>query len=134
MTHAALSARTLLLAAATAFAASAATADTASDRQAGKVHFPISRPPAAHRKELRQPEEGGGDPGEAAWRAAGSSRRCALSDPQLRLAAARPAGAAGGAQLCADRSRRAACAAHALPHLYPARPLAGVDRCKPPRP
>ena len=42
MTHAALSARTLLLAAATAFAASAATADAASDRQAGKVHFPIS--------------------------------------------------------------------------------------------
>src|SRR5258708_7846974 len=42
MTHAALSARTLLLAAATAFAASAAAADTASDRQADKVHFPIS--------------------------------------------------------------------------------------------
>src|SRR5258707_13208125 len=42
MAHAALSTRTFMLAAVITCAGSTATAETASDRQAGKVHFPIS--------------------------------------------------------------------------------------------
>src|SRR6266511_3291326 len=78
---------------------------------------------ASRRQDLREPEEGGGDPEPGPARAAGASRRRALPDPQLRLPGAGRAGASRGAQLFEDRQVLTPRAAHALAHLRAAGPV-----------
>ena len=72
----------------------------------------------ADRPDLRRVPQGGEDPGRTVQEAPAAPRRRALPDPQLRRAADREAGHAGGAALRRDRARRAARAAHALAHLH----------------
>ena len=57
-----------------------------------------------------------------------ASRRRALSDPPLRLSAARREGAQGGEALRQGRAGGAACTAHALAYLHARRLLEGIDR------
>ena len=93
----------------------------------------LLRPRAQHhaqpeRQDLREPAQGGRDPGAGVRAAARPSRRGPLPDPQLRLPADRPEGAARGAALRGHRALGAPRAAHALAHLHPRGRLAGVDR------
>ena len=83
------------------------------------------------RQDLRQSAQGRRHPRKGLRRAAEPSWRRALPDPQLRLPAHCPEGAARGQALRRHRPVRAPRAAHALAHLHPRRRLAGLDRYEP---
>ncbi len=78
-------------------------------------------------------QQGGGDPQQGLGRAAEPSRRRPLPDPQRRYGAICPGRPGRGDLLLEDRTRCAACAAHALAHLHPARFVAAIDRFEPRR-
>ena len=60
-----------------------------------------------------------------------SSRRCALSDPRLRLSAARRTGGSGRPEIREHRAGLSARAAHAVAHLHEAGDVGGFDRIEP---
>ena len=101
------------------------------DREAGVFYalalnaaaLPTDKTFANKRKAARNPQQGL----EGAARASG---RRALPDPQRRHGEIRRGRAAGGDLLFEDRAGGAACAAHAVAHLYAAGAVAAVDQVR----
>ena len=86
---------------------------------------------AEDRQGLRQPAKIRSHSGKALQTEPAASGGIALSDPCLRLPAARRQGDRRRAALCRHRTRRAARPAHAVAHLLDGGAVGGVDRVEP---